>query len=937
MQKFLALFSYLIATSLIGINIQPDRELEMFKFQTGCPPRLGTKMAKPNFRVVSTILQAPSHATCMASENRIPCQPIAKLDLRSARGSRASRIFNSLGCTKSFPRAVLREFRQQGATSSAFFTARCAGVQDSPDDPITGGHEQGATFEGGVRRSESENEFSFGSRLTAGPVTTDWGGRNWGDDDAQQNRSAVQPDSYALMTQAGPSGDRASGVTLNQSVARTRSYVVTDVTTYGAKGDGQTDDTSAIQKAIDVACVATNGGRGEIYFPPGYYLVSQKQTPTPITVPDLSVAPTCSGLYFYGGSNNERRMWPQFAQAPQAVIQVRRGANPNGSPVFLLEQGSEPGATQGGQQSKFENLSINGYNEAVWVLSAVNVRFKNCALSVPTTGAADNAALKVTDTFWFYFTDGSLQTSSTGVPVAMFTGEDYSFETSPSVGLVTFRDVITTGGPFFYDQRQSTANQPGNFIFDNVTMEQGGSGTPFLSIKCEKGSVCNMWGPLMALNDSVSDGNPGAPFLEISGFNLVDAHFVNAQTNAGHTIQVDGPSRVYNCTITGGLYSTRNAVTSSGKTVTGCTQTNGDGGIDLIGPRNYKSNNDYDTYFTDVRGNESKFSGLPLRAAKEGDDNISVAVDPAMGLLSGPGDPIGGYDTSFARTGAQEQSLSLAQADAPSSLAAAGAADGSLSVGISAITTITRLPGSQEQVFCAAGCHVRPGQSVRISGNSNPAFNTTVIVRAVLSSQLWTFSAASSPGDGTGGTIPTSYFYFVEANLEPTKCLESTSTGPSQETAVTPTKGYQTAELTWTASTGTGIAGYCIWRGTKYPLGENVYFYVPGSNSTSFADVGETGTSGTPSHVNNTFPKDAQYVFGLAGQAFTSGNMVGHLRLNNGKSTIIFSPPWKSTPACITNDETTAGSSKAIPTAATLTIIGGVSDIVDYVCFGNAR
>ena len=713
-----------------------------------------------------------------------------------------------------------------------------------------------------------------------------------------------------------------------------RPYVI-DVRAYGAEGDGRTDDTVAIQKAINLACLPESGG--EVYFPPGVYLVSQRQKPLADTVPDLNIPNTCSGLHFLGGNKSNRTSWPQFAQAPQAIIQAAAGPSPNGAPIFLLEQGSEPGATQGGQQSKFENLAINGYNEAVWVLSAVNERFKNCALSVQTTELPDNTALKVTDTFWFYFTDGSLQTGSPAVPVAMFTGERYSFETSPSVGLVTFRDVITTGGQFFYDQRQSTANQPGNFIFDNVTMEQGGSGNAFLYIKCETGSVCNFWGPLLALNDSVDDGNPGAPFLEISGFNLLDVHLVNAQTNAGHAIQVDSATHVYNCTISGGVDSTRNAVTSSGKTISGCTQTNADGGLDIIGPRSFQNNGDYNTFFTAVDGNESKFSGLPLRTAKAGDNNISVAVDPLMGLLSGPGDPIGGYDTSFARTGAQEQSLSLALADAPSSLAATAMSGGSLHVGTSSITTITNRVGSQEQVFCAKGCYVLPGQSVKISGDSNPALNSTVKVEAVQNFQLWTFTATGRPGSGNGGTIPTSYFYFVEASLTVGTCTNSASTGPSPKTFVTPTNGNQAAKLTWTPSTGKDIAGYCVWRATTNPFGKAVYFYVPGASSTSFSDTGETGASGTPSFSNSTFPKNPQYVFGLDGQSFRSSNMVGHVILSGGKNTIAFSPPWKDTPACMTNDETTAGASKAVPTTTTLTIIGGSSDTVDYVCFGNPK
>lgn len=44
-----------------------------------------------------------------------------------------------------------------------------------------------------------------------------------------------------------------------------------DVTAYGATGDGTTDDTAAIQSAIDAAAASNNGG--VVYFPPGIYIV----------------------------------------------------------------------------------------------------------------------------------------------------------------------------------------------------------------------------------------------------------------------------------------------------------------------------------------------------------------------------------------------------------------------------------------------------------------------------------------------------------------------------------------------------------------------------------------------------------------------------------------------------------------------------------------
>lgn len=49
---------------------------------------------------------------------------------------------------------------------------------------------------------------------------------------------------------------------------------------YGAVGDGLTDDSAAIQAAIDAATAAATGGRGVIYFPSGTYLLGTSLRPT---------------------------------------------------------------------------------------------------------------------------------------------------------------------------------------------------------------------------------------------------------------------------------------------------------------------------------------------------------------------------------------------------------------------------------------------------------------------------------------------------------------------------------------------------------------------------------------------------------------------------------------------------------------------------------
>ena len=255
----------------------------------------------------------------------------------------------------------------------------------------------------------------------------------------------------------------------NEKVGRPRPRA--DVTAYGAKGDGATDDTAAIQSAITFACA--NGG--SIYFPPGNYQVHQPQLPS--TSPIFSIP--CSNLDLSAGP---RGASVQFNRAPPALIQVVPGAATNAAAAFYLQYPVQ-GVT-------FENLEINGYNRAIEVWHSVLTTLKNAMLAAPCSarGLADNTPLKITNDFWFTMQGGGLQSACAGAqPSAIFTGDTPNPGEDPLAGLVYISDVVVNGGGFQYLQRvNTTATGPGIFVFRNITNEN--PVTDFFSIQNLTGS-----------------------------------------------------------------------------------------------------------------------------------------------------------------------------------------------------------------------------------------------------------------------------------------------------------------------------------------------------------------------------------------------------------------------------------------------------------------
>jgi hypothetical protein len=79
------------------------------------------------------------------------------------------------------------------------------------------------------------------------------------------------------------------------------SVVTVDVKDYGAKGDGSTDDSDAIRAAVTAAIANRSNGvvKKEIYFPPGTYRVTKKDTL--MWSPTGGTADQVFGLRFRGG------------------------------------------------------------------------------------------------------------------------------------------------------------------------------------------------------------------------------------------------------------------------------------------------------------------------------------------------------------------------------------------------------------------------------------------------------------------------------------------------------------------------------------------------------------------------------------------------------------------------------------------------------------
>ncbi|MGD0306776.1 MAG: glycosyl hydrolase family 28-related protein, partial [Candidatus Acidiferrales bacterium] len=544
-----------------------------------------------------------------------------------------------------------------------------------------------------------------------------------------------------------------------------------DVTAYGAKGDGVTDDTAAIQSAITAVCgsYGHNIGGGTIFFPPGVYLVSQPQLPSTAAVFPLP----CGGLHFQGGNGTNNAMGgAQFNRAPQTRILVSLGASPNAAAVFSI--------TSPSIENTFENLTIDGHNQALSIFASVDNTLKNVCLAVQTSGQTDNTALKITNSFWFFMDGGCLQTLSMTIPVAMFTGETPIAGENPLVGLVYFTNIQGSGGGMQYIQRvNTTGSGPGNFIFRNVAALEN-TNTSFLTVTNTTGNPGNVALPMFANvtfdNVSTSDGTVYSPaLLEFNSANsgLQGVFIFNSLAGnggQGPAIRMDA-GYVIGCHVIGASHFASSWVVDSNGNPTGNCATQNNAGYD---------------YITDITNQDRLRSdlftigdsnGTPFRAVASGNRFATVAIDPGLGYLFGTGSSFG-YGASLFENAAGSIDVQFANIYPPTAVTGTATTGGTLAAGTyyAAVTTTSDNCTHQSAIST---------QSAAISvGGSNNAINVS-----------WTLPVAGmTPANGYCVSLSTT------PNLNPAKYWQ-----PQIVNAVLAPGGSTTSALVTTVPTAYGV------------------------------------------------------------------------------------------------------------------------------------
>jgi len=474
-----------------------------------------------------------------------------------------------------------------------------------------------------------------------------------------------------------PSSLNVSG---NATLAGPRPWVDVTASPYNAKGDGVTDDTAAIQSAINAVCNGTTGtsGGGVLYFPTtgiASYVVTQPQGGSSSTASVFSIP--CSGVTFRGagarGAGGQ-----QFARSPQTKILVQNlGSSPSAGPIFCLNCG-----VNANNSITFEDLTLAGYNQALFN-AGTNTNLHNVALAVQSTGFtgsgttyADNAAL-VTKGFWFEWIGGA---ANGNILIPSDNSGIGSYD-------ATFENITLIASQFIADVRQSAGTIFGTWFLQNVTRESAGANQDFFLVRNDTGASCPT--AVSSVADITFDHVVDADSIATNSLFTFDSTMTNCRAayiyiknstagNAG-----SGPAirmktgTLASSVVVGGSSGYPYVVDGNGNPVAGVTILGNGYGSDVIVNTADSSRLRTDLF---IQGGSGNPTSPALSATAGGSPFRSLAIDPAAGYLLADGQSYG-YNASLSQTARETADISFAQSLPPSNFAGAAAPGGTLAAG----------------------------------------------------------------------------------------------------------------------------------------------------------------------------------------------------------------------------------------------------------------
>ncbi|MGH9702035.1 MAG: hypothetical protein ACRD4K_01570, partial [Candidatus Acidiferrales bacterium] len=144
---------------------------------------------------------------------------------------------------------------------------------------------------------------------------------------------------------------------------------------------------------------------------------------------------------------------------------------------------------------------------------------------------------------------------------------------------------------------------------------------------------------------------------------------------------------------------------------------------------------------------------------------------------------------------------------------------------------------------------------------------------------------------------------------------------------------YQRSSFTFRVPAGTAFLRVMWWAtgGNKQVWIDDVYLAEGRATwRPQAAPLGDSAAGGS-STVNGSLA-----VSGHLNQITSGNDVAGTVTLVSGSKVVTFTTAFASTPVCVVSDETAAGAAKvSAKSASSITISGGTTDVVSYICVGN--